>query len=112
MSSQDAGVRRSTPLAARADAELLIALAEELNQDIELAQVIATALKRGVELLGGVDGALFLLERDPRILRGAQEVWPRGRAGALLELERLATAATALEAETPRFCTRAEAGGD
>src|SRR6266568_8368325 len=112
MSSQNAGARRSTPLAAGADAEILIALAEELNQDVDLAQVIATALKRGVELLGGVEGALFLLERDPRILRGAQELWPKGRAGAVLELERLPTTATALEAETPRFCTRAEAVGD
>jgi len=112
MTSQDAGGRSGTRIAARADAELLIALAEELNQDVNLTQVIATALKRGVELLGGVDGALFLLERDPRILRGAQELWPKGRAGAVLELERLPTTAAALEAETPRFCTRAEAVGD
>ena len=112
MSSQNAGARRTKRVAARPDADLLTALAEELNQDVDLGQVIATALKRGVELLRGVEGALFLLEREPRILRGAQEVWPKGRAGAVLELERLPTTATALEAETPRFCTRADARGD
>jgi len=112
MSSQNAGARRATRVAARPDADLLTALAEELNQDVDLGQVIATALKRGIELLRGVEGAIFLLEREPRILRGAQEVWPKGRTGAVLELERLPTTATALEAETPRFCTRAEARGD
>jgi signal transduction histidine kinase len=108
--ARDAGAGRTTRRAAHADAELLIALAEELNQDVDLAQVIATALRRGVELLGGVDGALFLLEDRPRLLRGAREVWPRGRTGDVRELERLPTAASALEAQEPRFCTRADAG--
>ncbi len=112
MSAQKAGAWGARQLGAGGEAELLIALAEELNQDVDLGQVTATALERGVELLGGVDGSLFLLEQAPRLLRGAREVTPKGRVGAVLELERFPALVSALAAQEPRFCARGELAGE
>jgi signal transduction histidine kinase len=96
--------------ASRQRALLLASVTEELNRGVELGDVVDVAIRRGVEVLGRRDGALFLLEPDGRHVRGFSEVWPRGRVGALVALADSPNIARALETLQPQFFTYSDAG--
>ena len=85
--------------------EALVALFKELNASHELFQVLQTALARATSLLGGDDGAIYLLEPDNRTLRGVVELSPADRVGILLDMSEWPPGSKLLEATGPMFFT-------
>lgn len=53
----------------------------------DLPEVLWTTLTKAVELLGGADGSLFLLEPRTTCLRGVAEIHPKHRVGAVVHLD-------------------------
>jgi K+-sensing histidine kinase KdpD len=96
---------------ARARAEMLAGLAADLNRGTDLAAVADIALARGVELLGGEDGSVYLLGDDGRALRGVAELRPLGRAGLELRVADLPHVVEALSRRGPVHFARDEAEG-
>ncbi|HET9553107.1 MAG TPA: GAF domain-containing protein, partial [Anaeromyxobacteraceae bacterium] len=93
----------------RERALLLASLSEELSAGLDVRRVLQIALHRAVDLLGGVEGAIFLLEPDGQSIRGLAEGWPRERTGAVIPLERVPHTALALREARPVWFARAEA---
>jgi signal transduction histidine kinase len=88
---------------------LLASLSEELSVGLDVRRVLQIALHRAVGLLGGVEGAIFLLEPDGRAIRGLAEGWPRDRTGVVVPLEAVPHTALALREARPVWFARAEA---
>ncbi len=91
--------------ASRQRALLLASVTDELNRGVELQQVFDVAIRRGVQVLGRTDGALYLLEADGRHVRGFSEVRDRARRDAVIDLDDTPNARRALETLQPRFFT-------
>ncbi len=95
----------------RVRSELLASVISDLSATVDLPRVLVTGLDRAVRLLGGAEGALFLLEPDGRHVRGLAEVWAKDRTGAVLALDQTPHTREALERFEPVFFTREEAVG-
>ncbi len=96
--------------ASRQRALLLASVTEELNRGVELQQVFDVAIRRGVQVLGRKDGALYLLEPDGQRVRGFSEVWERGRRDAIIRLDDTPNTRRTLTTLQPHFFTFDEAG--
>ncbi|BDG01156.1 GAF domain-containing sensor histidine kinase [Anaeromyxobacter oryzae] len=91
---------------------LLASMSAELNAGVELESVLRTSVERSVTLLGGHDGALFLMEPGGVAIRGLFEHWPRQRTGAVISLERLPHTRQAIARRRAIWFTQADADGD
>jgi signal transduction histidine kinase len=95
--------------ASRQRALLLSSVTEELNRGVGLQQVFDVAIRRGVQVLGRNDGALFLLEPDGQHVRGFSEVRVQARRGAVIALDDTPNTRRTLETLQPHFFTYDEA---
>ena len=75
----------------------------ELSAGADVKSLIRVALTRATELLGGDDGALFLLEQGGRVLRGVLETSPAGRTGLVIDVAAWPGVARAIAARRARF---------
>jgi signal transduction histidine kinase len=103
---------RSQAERSRERAELIAALAAELNAGAGLDAVLSTAVTRAAALVGAEDGSLWLLApEDDRELVGLAELLPLGRCGVRRPLREHPAAAAAMADGTARIISRASAEG-
>jgi K+-sensing histidine kinase KdpD len=91
---------------------LLASMSAELNAGVELASVLRTSVERSVTLLGGHDGALFLVEPGGDTARGFFEHLPRKRLGAILRIDRSPHTRQAMSRRRAVWFRRADAADD
>jgi signal transduction histidine kinase len=95
---------RSQAERSRERAELIAALAAELNAGAGLDAVLATAVTRAAALVGAEDGSIWLLASDDsREVQGVAELAAHGRLGVRRPLRDHPAAAAALAEGTARI---------
>jgi PAS domain S-box-containing protein len=94
---------------ARARAEGLVSLTTALNAGLALPQVLRAALTGAAEVLGAVDGAVFLF--DGERVRAAAELCDRGRLSVELKLSDWPRRRAAAESGRVLYFTRAGCEG-